>query len=76
MKYDLWNRCEDCGRFIPMSDFEQDKAIRRFISPDAEGNEETWETLCKAHSGLQFASEQEALGARKAALDQLKAAYR
>ena len=56
MKRDPWNRCDVCGRFISMSDFRQDKAIRRFISPDAEGNEETWETLCKNHSELRRGS--------------------
>lgn len=51
MRRDLWNRCEVCGRFIPLDDFP-DKATHTLINPDAYGCEETWETLCKDHSGV------------------------
>ena len=46
---DLWNRCDVCGRFIPMADFGSG-AIRRLIYPDSDRTEETWETLCRRHA--------------------------
>lgn len=51
MKRDPWNRCEVCGRFIPLDDFP-DKASHTLIYPDSYHRPETWETLCKEHSGL------------------------
>jgi hypothetical protein len=51
MKHDPWNRCDVCGRFIPLDDFP-DRAVRALITPDSEFSREEWETLCKEHSGL------------------------
>jgi hypothetical protein len=49
---DPWNRCDECGRFIPLRDFADDKATRRLIAPESLYTHETWETLCRDHSGL------------------------
>jgi hypothetical protein len=43
---DQWNRCDVCGRFIAFEDFENG-AVRRLVTPDAEGTREEYETLCK-----------------------------
>ena len=43
-----WNRCDVCGRFIALEDFERG-AIRHLIYPDSEFTRETWETLCRHH---------------------------
>lgn len=48
-KRDAWNRCDECGKFIPMSDFD-DGAVRRLIYPDSYLTRETYETLCRTHS--------------------------
>lgn len=45
---DLWNRCDVCGKFIAMDDFDKG-AVRYMVNPDAYGCEETWETLCVKH---------------------------
>jgi hypothetical protein len=49
-----WNRCDECGRFIPFKEFsymgEGGKAVRRMIRPDNEFGGEDWETLCEKHS--------------------------
>ena len=44
---DIWNRCDYCGRFIGFLEFSgPDKtAQRRYISPDAEGIKEKYETF-------------------------------
>jgi hypothetical protein len=44
-----WNRCDVCGRFIPMRDFEAGSATRRLLTPDSEYTREEWETLCEKH---------------------------
>jgi hypothetical protein len=44
-----WNRCDVCGRFIPLNDFERG-AVRLLIYPDSEFTQETWETLCAKHA--------------------------
>lgn len=44
-----WNRCDACGRFIPLDDFP-DKATRRLLTPDSDRSREEWETLCKEHA--------------------------
>lgn len=43
-------RCDDCGRFIALADFESGAASRRLLTPDAYGSRETYETLCAEHS--------------------------
>lgn len=53
MKRDLWNRCQACGKLIALRDFlEGGGASHELINLDAYGCEESWETLCKDHSGL------------------------
>ena len=44
---ETWNRCDDCGRFIPMDDFSERKAIHRLVEPESVFGTETWETLCR-----------------------------
>jgi hypothetical protein len=44
-----WNRCDVCGRFIALEDFDKG-AIRRLIFPDSEFTHETYETLCRHHA--------------------------
>ncbi len=51
MKHDHWNRCDVCGKFIPLADFPPDgPAVRELLTPDAEGFRETWQTLCRIHA--------------------------
>jgi hypothetical protein len=45
----LWNRCDACGRFIALGDFDKG-AVRQLLYPDSECTAETWETLCRTHS--------------------------
>jgi hypothetical protein len=53
MKHDPWNRCDVCGRFIPLDHFEDHGgAIRKLLTPDSDRSIEEWETLCIEHSGL------------------------
>lgn len=49
MKPEPWNRCDECGRFIALDDFDNG-AVRRLVYPDSEFTRETWETLCLEHS--------------------------
>ena len=42
-------RCDDCGRFIALEDFNQG-AIRRLITPDSHYSRETYITKCLKHS--------------------------
>lgn len=44
-----WNRCDVCGRFISMSDFDNGKAVRRMTVPDSDYSTEDYETLCHQH---------------------------
>jgi hypothetical protein len=44
-----WNRCDVCGRFIALEDFDNG-AVRRLIYPDSDRSVETWETLCIRHA--------------------------
>jgi hypothetical protein len=49
----IWNRCDECGRFIALKAFAPDgKAARRLIYPDSEFTVETWETLCQEHTTI------------------------
>ncbi len=45
---DLWNRCDVCGKFIAMHDFDKG-AVRYCVTPDSDRSRETWETLCVQH---------------------------
>lgn len=47
MKRDAWNRCDDCGKFIALDDFDNG-AIREMILPDSDFSVETYRTLCIA----------------------------
>ena len=42
-----WNRCDQCGRFIAMSDFNDGTAKRVMITADTAFTCESYETLCK-----------------------------
>lgn len=44
-----WNRCDVCGRFIALADFDKG-AVRNLVYPDSELTRETWETLCLKHA--------------------------
>jgi hypothetical protein len=50
MKRELWNRCDDCGRFIAYKSFAYmrrgGKAVRKLIHPDNHFSGEKWETRC------------------------------
>ena len=46
---ECWNRCDECGRFIPYSDFESKAAVSRMVTPDSDLSAETFEVLCKHH---------------------------
>ena len=49
MTREPWNRCDICGRFIAMEDFDKG-AVRNCVYPDSELTKETWETLCCVHA--------------------------
>jgi hypothetical protein len=51
MSREYWNRCDDCGRFISVTDFEHGDAVRKLVYPDSDRTRETWETLCRYHVG-------------------------
>jgi len=46
---DAWNRCDDCGVFIPYADFADGFAVRRILELDSDLGTEKWETLCRNH---------------------------
>lgn len=48
-RFDLWNKCHECGRIIPYADFENGKAVNRMITPDSDVSRESWEILCRDH---------------------------
>ena len=48
--YDAWNRCDECGRFIPLADFDSGAAQRHLLTPDSDRSREEFETLCKKHA--------------------------
>lgn len=41
----FWNRCDMCGKFIALNDFDAG-AIRRLLTPDSDWSREQYETLC------------------------------
>jgi hypothetical protein len=43
----IWNRCDDCRRFIAVADFAAGVARRRLVCPDNAFGPEEWETLCR-----------------------------
>ena len=45
-----WNRCDACGKYIPMLDFSSGIAMREMITPDSEFTKEEFETLCRHHA--------------------------
>lgn len=48
-KSDLWNRCDVCGRFIALCDFDHG-AVRTLVTPDSHFTREEYETLCIQHT--------------------------
>jgi hypothetical protein len=46
---DTWNRCDVCGKFIAIDDFDHG-ATRRLLTPDSDRSKEEWQTLCINHS--------------------------
>lgn len=44
---DDWRKCDYCGRYIAIHDFETDSAIRHLISEDTSYSSEDWEVCCK-----------------------------
>jgi hypothetical protein len=51
MKTKPWNKCQECGKFIPYDDFVKGKASHRIVTPESLVTYETYETLCKKHRG-------------------------
>ena len=53
MTNEAWNRCDACGKFIALKDFDKG-ATRNIVSHDSEAAgtyyHETYETLCKKHA--------------------------
>ena len=45
-----WNRCDICGKFIPIKDFDLGKARRVMTTPDSDFSSESYETTCKKRS--------------------------
>lgn len=41
--------CDECGKIIPLADFDKKRAVRRMVAPDSDRSVETWETLCRNH---------------------------
>ena len=44
-----WNRCDWCGKFISLKDFESGKATRQMVTPDSDCSSEDYETDCGNH---------------------------
>lgn len=44
-----WNRCDVCGKFIAMDDFDKG-ATRHMLTPDSDRSREEWKTLCIEHT--------------------------
>lgn len=43
----LWNRCDNCGKFVGFDDLGNGSAQRKLIYPLSEFTSETYETICK-----------------------------
>lgn len=50
-KEPIWNKCDICGKIIPLEDFETG-AIRQMITPDSDKSSEEYETLCREHGHM------------------------
>lgn len=51
MPRDPWNRCDECGRFIPLAAFlPGGGAARVLVTPESLVTFETWDTLCPKHA--------------------------
>lgn len=46
-----WNRCDVCGHFIAMADFESGAALREMTTPDSAYSMESYKTLCRCAHG-------------------------
>lgn len=44
-KRDHWNRCDVCGKFIAIADFDNG-AVRVMATPDTAFSAESYETMC------------------------------
>lgn len=42
---DIWNRCDYCGRFIGLNEFDAGTAVRHLLTPDSHRSVETYETF-------------------------------
>ena len=51
MKRDIWNKCQECGKFIAYEDF-LNGAINKLDTPESDLSEETYITLCVKHAKL------------------------
>jgi hypothetical protein len=54
MRGENWNRCDECGRFIPYNDIATGSAKREFVVRQAMSSidpcpEEYYTTLCRDH---------------------------
>jgi hypothetical protein len=48
MKREVWNRCDYCGKFIALADFDADSgAIRKLVG---DPSQEDFLTLCQKHA--------------------------
>jgi hypothetical protein len=45
-----WSRCDECGRYISLRDYDIGGATRKLITPSSEFTDEEYETLCPKHS--------------------------
>jgi hypothetical protein len=45
MKKEIWNKCDYCGKFISIEDFDTGKASRKF-TPDSHYSVESFENKC------------------------------
>jgi len=56
----IWNRCDECGRFIALEDFVPfGKATRVMVLPDSWYSSETYETLCAKHARVASSAQSE-----------------
>lgn len=51
----IWNKCDICGQFISLKDFESGLAIRKLLTPDSDYSTEEYETICSKCNYAQFA---------------------
>ena len=41
----MWNRCDICGKFIGLKEFDNGTATRNLLTPDSYLTSEEWETI-------------------------------